>query len=125
MKVFYFGCYGNAGHYMRAPGGSALRSTRAEHDFTISNPWGYNIDGELCVSPERRQVQGVTKVHHKDGWTAISFWDRSVDSRPGSNSALLAEGEHTFEGMMALFNHYFPEVLKRYKFPIVEVQSPA
>src|ERR1700693_4562864 len=78
MKVYFFGCMRGPGHYLHSnPSPRGLTERRALCAIERSNPWGYKIDGKLC--PAGAQVQGRALVHHKDGWTALSFWDRSVD----------------------------------------------
>jgi len=75
------------------------------------------IDGGLC--PKGAQIEGKALIHYKDGWTALSFWDRSVDMRGNSNSNFLADGKFTFEQMVEFAYQNFPEVTRRYKFSIV------
>ena len=111
MKVYYFGCIREAGHYMFKPNHST------DYDFTISNPWGYGIDSKLC--PKDNDIEGHALIHKKDGWTALSFWDRSVDKRGGCNSNFLAEGDFTFDEMIALAKEKFPNVMGRFTFKIV------
>jgi hypothetical protein len=119
MKVFYFGCYDDKGHHMRAAEGLGLRYSREEFDFVRTNPWGYGVEGGLC--PQKAgEVQGESLVHHKDGWTALSFWDRSIDTRPGCNSNFLAEGTHSFAEMVALAKKHFPTVINRFTFEVKE-----
>ena len=64
------------------------------------------------------QAEGKAALHYKGGWTALAFWDRSVDSRPGSNSVFLAEGTHQFEDMVVLAQQSFPSIMQRFKFKI-------
>jgi hypothetical protein len=117
MRVYYFGCWEDVGHYMRSSSSDrSLESCRAEHDFMYTNPWGTNIDGGLC--PKGPQNEGAALVHQKDGWTALSFWDRSVDSRLGSNSNFLAEGTFDLAQMIAIAKEHFPTVMERIKFKI-------
>ena len=111
MNIYYFGCIGQHGHYMFKPG-----SRMTDWMFLDKNPWGHSIDGRLC--PDEKQIEGQARIHQKDGWTALSFWDRSIDRRPGSNSNFLAEGDHTFDEMMLLANEHFPEVMERFVFNI-------
>lgn len=113
VKVFYFGCIGGAGHYMHAANGST------DWKFMESNPWGKHIDTGLC--PAGPEIEGQSLIHHKDGWTALSFWDRSVDKRGKCNSSFLAEGDFDFEQMVQLAKEHFPSVMARFKFPIVEL----
>jgi hypothetical protein len=81
-----------------------------------------NIDSGLCYG-YCTSFEGQSVITHKDGWTALSFWDRSIDSRPGSNSNFLAEGIFSFDEMVKLAQEKFPSVWNRFKFPIVEVTS--
>lgn len=87
-------------------------------DFGDNNPWKWEVDRRMC--PSGTQVQGWAALHKRDGWTLISFYDRSVDSRPGSNSSFLAEGNFTFEEMLGIAREYFPRVMSRFTFEIVE-----
>lgn len=114
MKAYYFGCVGQPGHFMHAPDGKWGRET---FRFTQHNPWGTKVDGDLC--PDGEEVEGHAALHHRDGWTALAFWDRSVDHRNGSCSTFLAEGEHTVEVMLALARERFPKVMARFNFEIV------
>ena len=36
--------------------------------------------------------QGEAIIHHKNGWTALSLWDSTIDTRPGCSSTYLAKG---------------------------------
>lgn len=121
MKVFYFGCHREAGHYWWRPG---MRSLRSEE--TAGVPWGYWVDSILCPGyvknePYRRskpEIEGEALLHHKDGWTALAFWDRSVDKRGGCNSNFFAEGTHSFDEMVKIAQEHFPEVWKRFPFEV-------
>jgi hypothetical protein len=112
-EVYYFGCWGNeAGHYLHGSNGR-LR-WRDEESLT---PWGMKCDGVLCPYGTNGP-QGVVAHHHKDGWTAIAFWDRSIDSRPGSNSVFFIHAEVTAEEAWRLAQEKFPQVCGRFKFEI-------
>lgn len=108
MKTIYFGCKGETGHYLYIDGKRQLS--------TNIIPWD-QVDGVLC--PFNRKA-GSAKLHHKDGWTALAFWDYSIDKRPGSNSVFFIEGIHGFYHMIQFGKNYFPEIMKRFDFPIVE-----
>ncbi|SRR5580765_4925626 len=94
-KVYYFGCDDEIGHYMFLPG------MKTDWQFCRTNPWGFNIDG-LCGG------SGDWLILQKDGWTVITKSDYSVDTRPGSNCAFLAEGDFSKEQMKELALKYFP-----------------
>jgi len=112
-KIYFFGCIRGAGHYMYKSGEN---NNAVDYDFLDKNPWGNSIDGSLCLWYTRKQ--GIASLHHKDGWTALSFWDNSVDGRPGSNGNFLAEGTFNFGGMIALAKEKFPNVMSRFNFEI-------
>lgn len=116
--VYFFGCWnGRAGHYLFDPHGASYR-----HNELI--PWA-NIDGSLCHGADEkgdadihRQVEGEAKLHHFDGWTALAWWDRSVDVRYGSNAALFAKGTHTFDDMIHIMRNWFPSIMARFKYVV-------
>lgn len=111
-RVLYFGCIGRPGHFMHKSGGT--------RDWDAITPWGKTPDGTLCLKDDGRQPQGEALLHHKDGWTALSFWDRSVDKRGGCNSNFFANGDFTFDEMLMLARLRFPEVIARLTFPITD-----
>ena len=112
MKIFFFGCMGQPGHFLHDTNGRWPN---------IKLPWN-QIDVALTpknsnvaeLDRERRQPQGHTKIHHKGGWTAMAWWDRSgPDTRYGCNSVLFMEGKHDFEQMKNLLKEHWPEVHER------------
>lgn len=111
-KMYYFGCVGQPGHFMHRPGG--------RRDWDADTPWGRTPDGTLCPAGGK-QVEGVALIHHKDGWTALSFWDRSVDQRGGCNSNFFVAAELSFDEMVAQAKERFPQVWHRFNFDVVPV----
>lgn len=111
MKTYYFGCCdGIKGHYLK-------NENRVGISFYNNElPWK-NFDGKLA--PKRTNKAGIAKLHHKDNWTALSFWDYSIDHRPGSNSIFFSEGVRTFEQMIQINKTAFPDIMKRFDFPII------
>lgn len=122
--MFYFGPWDQAGHHMRAESHPPrdLEESRAISHFTRTNPWGVKIDGGLC--PPQSFGEGRARLHHKDGWTAVAFWDRTVDTRPGSNSAYLAEGTFTFEEMVEMAKTRFAARWNKMAFEVSLVGAP-
>ena len=114
MKVYYFGCLGEVGHFMYEPPG---RVTTESNQFTLTNPWRLEVDGKLCPD-DATQPEGIARLHVRDGWTAVAFWDRSLDARPGSCSVFLVEGELEFDAAVKAARSSFPAVLERFKFPV-------
>lgn len=112
-RAFYFGCGDEAGHYLF---NHRMRRERWPWSGGASPfPWD-RIDGRL--NPER-EVEGQALLHHKDGWTALAFADRTVDRRPGSNSTFIFEQILDFEGALAEARRVFPKIVERVAFEIV------
>ncbi len=127
MRAFYFGAWGQAGHYLFLPDGHWDTSF-------ASSPLGHHVDAQyaprrhkyrrtLCwgrqgtTREERQDIgydgeeypQGQFLRHVVNGFTMISWWDRNQgDSRGGCNSNFMLEGEHTSEEMMTEFRKLFP-----------------
>lgn len=127
MKAFYFGCVGHPGHFFYGPDGRHAYSAEIE---SAGIPWKeWEIDCKLqpgCYHwrdghwRHGQEIEGAAALHHEDGWTALSMWDRSVDTRGGCNSAFLFEGTFTFEEAIALVREHFPSIVKRLQFEIVQ-----
>jgi hypothetical protein len=115
MRVYYFGCWENYGHYLKDHQG--INISYLNNDL----PWD-QIDGVLCPVDTRKQ--GVVKIHHKEGWTAAAFWDNSIDSRPMSNSVLFYEDLLGITAIIEEFKKIFPKIYKRFDFKLVEWISP-
>jgi hypothetical protein len=117
--IYYFGALSrrSGGHFLFAPGQRPASSEKK------TLPWP-DVDAVLCPgfvaggTPEADQIEGRAQLHHRDGWTALAFWDRSVDARFGANSVFIAKGQHDFEGMIALARKYFPDVWGRWQFQV-------
>lgn len=116
-QMFYFGPWDEAGHYLSDERGRSVG--RNERGALPWNEWRGDVDGVLqphpedtCASRRRhypstycdcgRGPEGIAMLHHKDGWTALSFWDRSVDKRGACNSTYFAEGTFSFEEMVEM-----------------------
>ncbi len=118
--VFYFGCIGESGHFLFVPN---MRTVRNAGPFTPAS-----LDTSFCpgMTPEsqgytpREQPEGVARLTHYEGWTVLSFWDRSVDDRRGSHSTFAIDGVHTFGEAVAHARAAFPRVWARYKFAVRE-----
>jgi hypothetical protein len=127
LVMFYFGPWGGAGHYFFTESGSSTYS-RMPKDF----PWDeYEADGCMQVGCYQKdgkwrsgeQPEGQALLHHKSGWTAISFWDRSVDWRGGSNSTYFARGTFTFDQMVDMAKTRFGQRWSVMNFEVVEVKQ--
>lgn len=134
-KVYFFGCWNAAGHYLFAPGGRSVRECDPER--FVLNGERYHIDGTLAprrfehtgeltflaehpvddrwriTSKTKECAQGEFFLHHLDnGFTAISWWDRNQgDKRGACNSTVLLEGEHDVPTMLRTLSQHFPHVV--------------
>ncbi len=135
--ILYFGPWDSPGHYLFWEGGIAERPARVggrerPRDF----PWNENssengIDCQLQPGCYRKdgvwkhgaEIEGSAKLHHKSGWTALAFWDRSVDIRGGCNSTYFAKGDFTFEQMVELAKTRFAKRWSKMNFEVAQEQS--
>ena len=107
----FFGCWHDVGHYLHDASGSTVRHRTP---WSGSGRWaehGGGLDGTLA--PGDSQARGRAKLHVKDGWTALAFWDRSVDTRPNSNGVFLVDEELNFREAVVAFAVYFPRIAER------------
>lgn len=109
--MYYYGPLRQTGHYFFSDDGCS------RHAAVDETPWRYEVDGGLAPNGPSGP-EGIALLHKKDGWTAISFWDRTVDTRPGSCSTYLAEGDFTFEQMVEMAKTRFAERWNRMKFEV-------
>lgn len=116
--VYFFGCANHeAGHYLFTVQGRSI----PYWEWNRTLPW-VNIDGSLAPGgrgqASRDEIDGHAALHHKDGWTALAWWDRSVDKRGGCNAGLYARGTFTAEEMLAKGREAFPVIFARFKYTI-------
>ncbi len=119
---FYFGCFENKGHY--------FFNEKMNKYFELDSGFPFNtgeIDTfflkDILFKEHGKSIlekQGESIITHKHGWTVLSFWDRSVDSRYGSNSNFFIKGIFTFDEMLEQCKSTFPKIFSRFKFDVVE-----
>jgi hypothetical protein len=129
--MFYFGPWDRSGHYLHHEGGRSVRDHERGslpwHEYSPCN----GID--CCLQPgcvwnngiwkHGPEIEGHALLHHRDGWTALSFWDRSVDTRGGCNSTYFAEGSFSFDEMVALAKERFAYRWNKMSFAVVQVKA--
>lgn len=118
--LFYFGCYKSVGHYLINQAGRLIVPSQA------SIPWEVDEMERLCP-PTRYyadEKEGRAALHHRNGWTALAFWDRSVDTSYNSKSVFLAEGNLEFDAMIEQAQAAFPQIWKRFQFEVSIHQQP-
>lgn len=71
-------------------------------------PWGDKVD----------EILNTHGTHKKDGWTAVSFLDPSMDARPGAWSAFLVAKDWPAEKVLVEAERQWAEVCGRKGFPI-------
>lgn len=124
-SVYYFGPLVESGHFMFREG-STYRVASYERPPI---PWkDEEIDGSLqpgAPNPQDRlqrrtrpMREGEAALHTKDGWTALSFWDFTVDKRPGCSSTYIADGVFTFDQMVELAKARFSERWNKMRFEV-------
>ena len=128
VDCFYFGCVGGPGHFFHGPGGTTkLRATEE-----VVTALFKGIDGKLCWNSPRAdrdrydyrdETEGRAFITHSGGWTALAFWDRSVDRRGACNSAFFVQGTLTFAQIVRVARHRWPKLWARFAFPVVEVDA--
>jgi hypothetical protein len=110
MQVHYFGCQLHClGHKWH--GDVPWRPTWEHPVGAVDGRFAPRIDG-------KEAPQGEAALVHTGGYTLIAYWDRSGDSRPNSNSVFAAEGEHTFEELLAAAKEQWAWVFKRQSFDV-------
>ncbi len=113
-RVYYFGAWSRSriGHFWYAPGGRSL-----DHTLRNESPFDQPIDGVFAPRIPT-QPEGLASLVWRFGWTFVSFWDRSADSRGNSNSVFAIEGEHGQAESLSLSRAVFPEVFARLGFDV-------
>lgn len=117
MKVLYFGVWesGGAGHYLHDQGG--YKSYRGEAEL----PFRETILDAGLLPQKGDQVEGLIYSNNINGWTILSFWDRSGDSRSASNSSFLfhtGTGMYGLADLLGVAKEQFPSVFSRFGFDL-------
>jgi hypothetical protein len=127
-RMLYFGPWERSGHFWFNEDGR----TYGVDEIAAESPWNPDdaengIDCQLQPGCYRdkynhwkhdKETEGAALLHHKAGWTALSFWDRTVDRRGGCNSTYIAEGIFTFEQMVEMAKTRFAKRWNRMKFEV-------
>jgi hypothetical protein len=118
-RMLYFGCLVKKGHYLWATESchianrSALKSVSAIDDVT--DEFLISLDGAFTPLIS---AQGAYKESLVPPFRIIAWHDYTVDSRPGSNSALLGIGYESTDEMLDDAINHFPSVMKRQTSPL-------
>jgi len=103
-KWYYFGCVGQPGHHLFEEG---LHSAAYGHPLA-------RFDGSLCIPHDSRLYLAALTRLGGLGYTALAFFDQTVDSRPGSNSIFFAPSLAIHpEPMLEMAKLRFPKIFAR------------
>lgn len=120
--MYYFGCIRQPGHYLWTNNGEKFYGTLPDG---FPESWAFTRYGdtryvrEAAIAPNAYGEQGLAEIAHEEGWTRISFPDRSIDERPNCVSVFMEKGKKTFEEMMEIAHREFPQVTDRYNFLVI------
>lgn len=127
MDAYFFGCarhvwgHTTAGHHWYGPRGrSPKRGEPGVYQWAPNGvPWDTTIDSGLTPDPNHPTgPEGIFATHYLDGWTAISFWDRTGDQRGASNSTFVFDEILTPEAAVEKAREKFPELFERFTFEL-------
>ena len=111
-KWIYFGCHRQAGHYTFSEGMRSLSQRYGSRDLS-------RFDGML--PPQTDTAPYIATVSRLGGWgfSALAFWDYSVDKRGGSNSVVFAPSLAIEQNeLLTEAQRRFPEVFGRLPQPV-------
>jgi hypothetical protein len=112
VRCYFFGCVDTtrAGHGLYRGSGGVPESVNRRNSG-LPDFFENGIDAGLC--PPGGQEQSLAWRHLVFGHTVLSMWDRTGDSRPGSNANFIVSGDHTFEAAYMVSALAFPTLMAR------------
>ncbi len=103
--IYYMGCWNEPGHYLHRPDGTIV---------AVAGPFTcIDLDGGPYMPPPPDAESTPPLLTHDCGWTVLSMWDRTVDTRPGSHATFLAPGTLAKPEMWRLARRHFQRVVER------------
>jgi len=112
--IAYFGCWGEAGHYLWAPGKQRLWDR---------NEWprDYHLDGGILFLPlPERAGYGAITFLPVPGITVLAWWGSPWDKRRAVNSAVMVRGNvPALDAIWAAFAKSFPELAAQLQKPVL------
>jgi hypothetical protein len=139
--ILFYGCWtspggaSNSGHYFFGVE-SGPYSMRRRHDGRIVDdpahyvPWGLKVDGGLAPRGGPNGIaalsQCVTRMGDPDEqwWSALSWWDNSVDTRAGSSATFLVDRRCGPIELVEEAKKAFPQIFARFKYELVLPKWP-
>lgn len=111
-NLFYFGTIGEVGHHWF--GCQSALGPMIEIPW-MSSEFFRRVDGLFC--PPENIGQQVYRYSTVGNLQIVSWNDRTIDKRPGSNSNLIGYGFIDAEEMLTEAEKKFPQVMKRQSRP--------
>jgi hypothetical protein len=112
--VVYWGCWDESGHYYWHPDRSRFR----EYTDPLRVPKASQIDGSAIFLPHpEKPGEGVRTYLPAMNITVLAWWDRTFDSRPGTNAAIIVHGNITSAGCWERFAAAFPALAPKLRLP--------
>lgn len=110
--VYYFGPRRVVGHYLYDHNGYRLDGYRP-HIPNLRPEVLTIIDGGFC--PLRDTFSGEVQTNRIGMWIILSWWDRSIDTKPNSNSNILGFDYDSVDALVSRAREAFPDVFERQK----------
>jgi hypothetical protein len=109
--IFYFGCHRGPGHYLYEIQQGRFITSR--HPEVMLPPCFRPEAIDQKIQPVTNHRQGAAALIQAQNFTALSWHDFTVDSRPGSSSTLICSGTLSFDEMLAVLRLHLPSVSDR------------
>jgi hypothetical protein len=120
--LLYFGCVREAGHHLWANESRSMRPEQIAAQYDINPNLLRNLDATFPPGHAQHECIYNTCVIHPI--RIIAWWDRSLDKRPGSNSALIGIGYNSADDMFIDAETQFPSVMKRQNMKLRSICIP-
>lgn len=117
--IAYFGCWGQAGHFLHYPGKQWVSDT----DILMKGiPTAAQLDGGRLFLPHPEKVgTGTVTYLPAPNLTVLAWWGNNPwDERGKVNQAVIATGELGYSEMWQRFVSYFPELSEKLKRPVID-----
>lgn len=109
---YYFGCWNGLGHHLYNKDGRSVLLDALS-----------NLDGELCPKSRTGYHAQLTRLPLL-GYSALAWWDYTVDTRPGSNSIIFAPSiSCSTDSIIAGMRRWFTRVENRLPTPLVVLEG--
>lgn len=122
-RVYFYGCWGPTRYalwtrerkivFYRDVGVTDRMASRLDGGYA---PGSLFLGGKLKLADFDDQIEGVVRDYFEDGWTVLSFWDRSNDPNFNAHSTYLVKGTFTIGNALRLARAYFPDKFNNYPF---------